>query len=490
MSWNSTTPRRRLRRGEWPGTTVNLCTPSYRSRLGKPVPRQNEANDSQRAIQSNLNKQSNFIEISKCLKTLQVFNPDRGNDDWVSYIKFSPDGRLLNLGSEVAPSWFSVWNASGWAPLQSDPERTPLNAVGFFSMDGKLFACRHNNILLIWDVSSTKPQIVEEFEVRAGFRDKNQLLQENVERWTPFGVITCSRQNSRDRVGSNRDFAKSDYSTPIKSRFPYLESLASTPNLWVGNVQQHSNVMQQVASSSTSRSFAVLTNGFPTKAIQEELGGNARNGDSVFLFTGRWSDLPDGPLVRTAFTHGRPNNAKLAFTPNGKHLVLFHREFDQTNKKLLDKATLYDTTTWKESRDIIMKTGGLPESFQSYSRDGKLFATISGDTIEENFVSLWNSSTLRCERTLKCFDGKKLLFTPDGAHFLTGGCDSFISGHAKQTSHINLWKIATGDLVCRVSDRLICSFDISPDGKFLVTGHVNGVAKVWDLSQGQDKTHY
>ena len=72
------------------------------------------------------------------------------------------------------------------------------------------------------------------------------------------------------------------------------------------------------------------------------------------------------------------------------------------------------------------------------------------------------------------FGGLQVAFTTDGKRLIAG------------VRHAQLWDIATGKRVHHFGpfDDLLHAIDVSPDGKYLVTGHIGSDGRIWEIDTG------
>jgi WD40 repeat protein len=72
------------------------------------------------------------------------------------------------------------------------------------------------------------------------------------------------------------------------------------------------------------------------------------------------------------------------------------------------------------------------------------------------------------------FGSFEVAFTADGQKLLIG------------QRHAQLWDIATGKRVHHFGpfSDLCHSLDVSPDGRYLVTGHIGSDGRIWDIATG------
>ena len=213
-------------------------------------------------------------------------------------------------------------------------------------------------------------------------------------------------------------------------------------------------------------------------------------------------------VMLNPFGRSNPAVSSAAFSPNGRLVVTTDGNGDariwnaRTGKQLVPTlsaasgATLLSAAFSPDSKVVVAvgingnthiydartgaQRGVLPGNYAllgvSFSPDGKLIATTGGDT------TLWNAGTRKQARTLNPSGNQPLeysaVFSRDGRQIVTGGGD----GVAR------VWDEASGRLVRALGtpgrDSLQTAA-FSPDGKLIVTASAGGSVRVWDASSGR-----
>jgi WD40 repeat protein len=120
----------------------------------------------------------------------------------------------------------------------------------------------------------------------------------------------------------------------------------------------------------------------------------------------------------------------------------------------------------------------------AYSRDGKLLVSVS--EFDEQ-IKLWDARTGKLLQSLKGGgEGySRVAFSPSGKSLVTAG--RYLDEDIKDPDPtVRLWDLQTGQLrrVFRGSaggDRPVWGLALSPDGKLLATGRLDGTLTVWDV---------
>jgi WD40 repeat protein len=183
----------------------------------------------------------------------------------------------------------------------------------------------------------------------------------------------------------------------------------------------------------------------------------------------------DGQVIKTLEGHTNGVN-HLAFSlPDGKRLAT--ASLDGTCK-------IWDTDTWQKINDLPASKGKTFEAV-AWSRDGKMLAV--GDDSE---VILWDAETYKELHKLPTAGKGMIAFTPDGRSLLTAREDcNKGEGHA-----FTRWDVKTGTpekkpCELRTSGSFVF-FHLSPDGRTVfVSQHqpVEARVRAYDAETGQDR---
>jgi WD40 repeat protein len=176
-----------------------------------------------------------------------------------------------------------------------------------------------------------------------------------------------------------------------------------------------------------------------------------------------------------------------------------HAEFSQDGKYVIsgavsDKAVrLWDTSSGKEIKQLLgHKVGsllGVVVLSVALSPDGSKAA--SGGQMDG--VRLWDIKTgSEIMTPLQAginWGGRNTVFSSDGRYILTGETGLPGSGH-----RATLWDATSGKKI-RVFNskrpnwevtRAVSAVDVSPDGKYVLTGSLNGFITIWDFESGEE----
>lgn len=423
------------------------------------------------------------------MTVLAVDSP--AGDNWVREIDFSADGRYLITQGRL-------WATDGWRLL--NPERRSRIHGGLFSPEGRSFTSAWGDELLVWKLDAGQPEVAENYRVitRFGDDDRNALGFPYVDcdaRWTPHGIAVAARVPEEKPTGperlmtteagrqARRSAAAARMVKIGDSAFPFLEAGSRRLSFSLGKPTGGLGGYT-FAFSSRGRLMGRLLEGSATLAANEIPGYEELPHRRKVVEVWAW---PGGgkPLFRTRVEgdSGMAYDNQIAFLPDGKTFVMTYTQHytKETNWKDIRHVTFLNTASWKEtnrfeSMDINFHVAAI-------SPDGSRVATTSGSS-RDYTVTLWSPASPKPLRAIKSLYADQVLFSPDGNTLVTAveGGGSLRKG---MTYHVNLYDVATGACVGRIKDRNICSIALSPDGRYLVTGHVDSVAKVWDLRRGR-----
>ncbi|WP_435017966.1 hypothetical protein TA3x_005589 [Tundrisphaera sp. TA3] len=425
---------------------------------------------------------------SEPLTVLAVDQP--GGRDWIREIDFSPDGRYLITQGRL-------WAMDGWHLL--NPERRSRIHDGLFSPVGSAFSSAWSDELLVWKINDGQAEVVEKYRLITGFNsdDRNALGFPYVDcdaLWTPYGVAVAAPVPEPEPTGSERLMATESGREAQKSAaiarmakirdsaFPFLETGSKRRSFELGKPTGQLG-SYTFAFSSRGRMMARLLESRSTLAVNGVPGYEELPHRVKVIEVWSWPG-GDKPLFRTKVEgdSGMAYDNQIAFLPDGTTFLITssQKDPDRTWTSIRHVAFL-DTTTWKEtnrfeSKDINFHVAAI-------SPDGSKIATTSGSA-QDFTVTLWKPTSSEPLRVIKSLYADQVLFTPDGETLVTA-VEGGGSLKRDKTHHINFFDVASGACIGRIKDRGICSIAISPDGQYLVSGHSDSVAKVWDLRKGR-----
>lgn len=116
----------------------------------------------------------------------------------------------------------------------------------------------------------------------------------------------------------------------------------------------------------------------------------------------------------------------------------------------------------------------------AFSPDGTMIAARGWNAA----VYLWDATTGKQIRKMKDYFGtvRSLCFSPDGSLLAALVNDHFNSSYAPYGKKVNIWDVASGDLLQIIADHdiQIKSIKFSPDGGWFAAGYESGDIGIWN----------
>jgi WD40 repeat protein len=395
-----------------------------------------------------------------------------------SAVGFSPDGKLLAFGK--GGDNFTFWDVVTATEILS-LEKHPGGLINL-SPDGKFLASaalRPNGegydayyIIDLWDLTTGK----ELYTFKYKFKHTGTLRSEA---FSSDGKIFAFSYEDKDVMIKLLDVVTGQEIRTLKGHTGAVISIAFSPD---GKLLASSSLDKTVKlwDVSTGRELCTLWEHMLA------VGSVAFSPDGKFLVTSspdsvkildvegfgisqKTAEVPESlsqygqgqiPLVRT-LEHTNRFTSSVAFSPDGK---------------LLASVSGETINLWEVSSGSVVRTlsGGIFGNVTSmaFSPDGRLLASgYSNETIK-----LWEVATGREVRTLEGHTSS-VAFSPDGQLLASG------SGWA-----IKLWEVATGREVRTLEGHSwkVTSVAFSPDGRLLASGSEDETIKLWDVATGQE----
>ncbi len=209
-------------------------------------------------------------------------------------------------------------------------------------------------------------------------------------------------------------------------------------------------------------------------------------GDSYEAFLTDWN-LADGNRPLPLQTSSRSGVA-LAFSPDGRQMVIGESSPPQSTVK--SRARIWSLDPPRVLATVPKLVGSVYSV--AYANNGQMLAVGTGDVEERvpGTALIVEPATGALRQKLPDLPGKvEAVFTVDSRYLIT------VNSSKKRPAEIRFWNPATGQLVGQMDNPTelagLTTIALSPDGRYLVTGHgdpVNPAAadkakiKIWDLA--------
>ncbi len=179
-------------------------------------------------------------------------------------------------------------------------------------------------------------------------------------------------------------------------------------------------------------------------------------------------EVPGGPLLRTLAGHTDQVRA-LALTPDGRRAV--SGSLDHT-LRLWDLETGECILTLEHSEKIYDL---------AMTQDGQRVISCSGDRL----LTVWDMTNGKCLRTYAAPDnahGEAVAVSPDGKKAYSR---YYLNDRSKGETILKVWDLENGECL-RTLDLppSIQALQVTPDGRQVIIGEIDGTLGIWDLESG------
>lgn len=173
----------------------------------------------------------------------------------------------------------------------------------------------------------------------------------------------------------------------------------------------------------------------------------------------------------------------VALSPDGSLLAAGYGRFvGMLQESRPGQAVLWDARTGTRKASFVARIDGVCSV--AFSPDGETLASAEYPGV----VRLWNvrSGRKRLEIKAPAWIAGEIAFSPDGKTLATGLWTGAVDGDSPPGNDILLWDTASGKPVLTLKGHTegVHALGFSPDGKRLVSGSMDGTAKVWDVTDG------
>ncbi len=399
-----------------------------------------------------------------------------------------------------------------------------------FSNDGSLFYCIEDNKLKVWNIESKKPilNLEEEKNINsAGFTNDNKFIivdifiradklidlttKKTIREYTkPYSKgsynsesINIAPDNKSFAMGHHIDIYKIDIETgklltKIKGYDDYLN--------WVGGREKrkydgHLSSITETCLSSDGRFIYSASTDHTIRMWDYQTGKSVKTFRSYSPKIEQVAVSSDGNSIALACDQilrlwdlSSLNIVRLFKGHSGSHDIVRAVAISPDNNYLLsagddEKIKYWDINTGIE-KFSINKAHDFWITNIKFSSDGRYAYSGANDIYA--VVKKWD---LRTKQTVASYKGTsaksyETCISKD-EKYLVSACsynkDALTNSKSKTTGIIDIWDLATGERIKTLRDHKqeVFSVDISPDGKYIISGSNDWTIKLWDFESGK-----
>ena len=209
--------------------------------------------------------------------------------------------------------------------------------------------------------------------------------------------------------------------------------------------------------------------------------------DGTWIATGsgdkaaRIWDRSSGKLVRTFKMPSQLAEVDAVALSSDRRYLLTGST-DTSDNSESSTVRIWDTSNGELTRSFDLKSGDSAVMHSvAFSTDDKLI--VAGSTFG---VGLLDAGSGQLIHSWRDYSPKSVAISPDGAVVVAGGSTRDDSG--RERPGLSMFNSATGELIRNLKGHLdaITSVAFSSDGRFILSGSVDGTARLWDAAKGKE----
>ncbi|MCY4401860.1 MAG: WD40 repeat domain-containing protein [Candidatus Poribacteria bacterium] len=407
----------------------------------------------------------------------------KGDQNSISSISFSPDGKTLASGSQDQTIY--LWDVDTGAHKQTltgHPES--FTRVSFSSDGNTLISVSKDMTIYYWDISTG--------ERKKTLADKG-MITDQLEKPETVERVSFSQDNTiLATIRFNNTIRLWDTTTgTLIQTFP---SQATDKQ-----EKDFSNNIEYVLFSPDNRTVVGLTGGGKIR-IWDVVSGKRKSLSEYPGYVWRLSFSPDGRTLATGISGGIIRFWDVSTGEHKKtitnHSMSYYgmyghnfKPFSPDGKKFvfvtaIGNLYLWDAVTKQEQQLSGINYNAKKLPYNTHALISPDSQTLASWQTHENWnIRLWDTTSGKHKQTPRGHKTrvKTVVFSPDS--------NMMASWSSEGDTTIRLWDVATGKHKRTLKGHInpIEDVSFSPDGKTLASGGLDGIIRIWNSETGEQK---